>query len=252
MRGPRAGSEKPGAGAEGREASARHVLGKQRRHRRLDARRRDRQQVHRLRLRGAVEIVRLECDDDGEWARLRPDRQPPEGDGGLGSGRSPADDRDRKNHQRLLAHRIERENRRLVRSGRRLSEPSLCDENELGLLRDARENLRGQIRRRIPGHPQRRGDRHEGAARPVQDEYGRGDVGARQERPRRLARQSHRRNRRSGERRRQAAHRHCARSVPRRPAQGGESAHRHADRQSDQSGVGRGKRSQDCIVPQVR
>ena len=79
------------------------------------------------------------------------------------------------------------------------------DEDELGLLRGAGEDVRGQIRRGVPGHPQRRGDRAERSARPVQDEHGRRDVGAREERPRRLARRSHRRDRRSGEGRLQAA-----------------------------------------------
>ena len=102
------------------------------------------------------------------------------------------------------------------RSGRRLPEPSLRDEDELGLLRGAGEDVRRQVRRRVPGHPQRRGDRHEGAARPVQDEHGRGDVGAREERPRRLARRAHRRDRRSGEGRPEAQHRRQAGPVPRR------------------------------------
>ena len=53
VRGPRAGAEDPGAGAEGGQAPARHVLREQRGHRRLAHRRRDRQQVHRLRPRSS-------------------------------------------------------------------------------------------------------------------------------------------------------------------------------------------------------
>jgi hypothetical protein len=77
---------------------------------------------------------------------------------------------------------------------RRLSEPPVRDEDELGLLRGAGEDVRGEVRRRVPGHPRRRSDQHKGPPRPVQDEHGRRDVGARQERPRRLARRAHRRN----------------------------------------------------------
>ena len=200
VRRSRAGSEDSGARPESGQAAPGHVLGEQRRHRRFAARRRDRQQVHRLRLRRPVEIVRLERDDDGQRPRLRSDRQPPEDDGGVGPDRSAPDDRHRQDHQRLLADRVERQDRRLVRPGRRLSEPSVRHEDELGLFRHAGEDLRGQVRRRVPGHSQRRRHRYEGAAGPVQDQHGRGAVGARQERSGRLAGQSHRGNRRSGQR----------------------------------------------------
>ena len=38
-------------------------------------------EVHRLRLRRAVEVVRLERHDDGQRPRLRPDRRRAQGDG---------------------------------------------------------------------------------------------------------------------------------------------------------------------------
>ena len=58
----------------------------------------------------------------------------------------------RKDHQGLLAVRLARKNCRAVRSSGRLSQPSLRDENELGIFRRARQNIRAAIWRGVCGH----------------------------------------------------------------------------------------------------
>ncbi len=99
---------------------------------------------HRLRLRRTVDVLRLERADDGERPRLRPDRRHAQGDGGLGSGRSASDDRHRQDDQGLLAGGGRRQDCRIAGSGGRLSQPSVRDEDELGVLRGAGEDVRGQ------------------------------------------------------------------------------------------------------------
>ena len=73
------------------------------------------------------------------------------------------------------------------RSDRELPEPSLRHEDEFGLFRRAGQDVRGALRRGVRGHPQGRGDRSARAADPVQNQYRRRDVGARPQRPGRLA-----------------------------------------------------------------
>ena len=102
-RGSRAGAEDAGAGAQSRQAAARDDLRQQRRHRRLADRRRHRSQVRRLQAGRSVDLVRLERVRGPGRQRLRPGRRRAEDHGALGSGRSPADGRDRQDDEGLLA-----------------------------------------------------------------------------------------------------------------------------------------------------
>ena len=118
-----------------------------------------------------VDLVRVERVLAGRRSRLRPDRRRAQDDGGVGSGGSPADDRHRQDHQGLLARRGGRQDSRGRRSGGGLSEPSLRDEDELGVLRRAGPHLRAALRRGVLGHPAGGGDRSARAAGPVQDQH---------------------------------------------------------------------------------
>ena len=179
-RGPRAGAQDPGHRAAGRQAAPDLPLRQQRRHRRLADRRRRGQQVRRLPPGRPVDVVRLERLLAAGWPRLRPDRGRAQDHGGVGPGGSPADDRDRQDHQGILARRGERQDPRGGRSGRGLSEPSVRDEDELGVLRRAGAHLRGSATASSSsGIRDGAGDRPARAADPVQDQHRRRDVGAR-------------------------------------------------------------------------
>ena len=151
-RGPRAGAQDPGDRAAGRQAAADLPLRQQRRHRRFADRRRRVQQVRRLPPGRSVDLVRLERLHAAGRPRLRPDRRRAEDDGGLGPGGSAADDRHRQDHQGLLA--AARSNGKIPGAGDQVvgyPEPSVRDEDELGVLRragaDVREALRRGVRR---------------------------------------------------------------------------------------------------------
>ena len=116
--------------------------------------------------------------------------------GGLGSGGSPADGRDRQDDEGLLAGGRRSQDSRLRRSDRRLSQPSVCDEDELGLLPRVGEDIREALRRGVPGDSRRRREGSARATDPVQDQHRRRDVAARPQRHRRLARGSARGERR--------------------------------------------------------
>ena len=125
VRRPRAGTEDPGHRAADRQAAPGLLLGQQRRHRRRAARRRGAQQVRRLPTGRPVDVVRMERVLDTRRPRLRADPGRAEDDGGVGSRRSPADDRVRQDDEGLLAGGGGREDSRRGRSDRRLPEPSL-------------------------------------------------------------------------------------------------------------------------------
>ena len=197
-RGARPGAQDPGDRAAGRQAAPDLPVRQQRRHRRFAHRRRRSQQVRRLPVDRSVDLLRLERVPAAGWSRLRPDRGRAQDDGGMGPGGSPADDRDRQDHQGVLARRGERQDPRGGRSGGGLSEPSVRHEDELGILRRPGANLRGALRRGVPGHPPGSGHRPARAADPVQDQHRRRHVRARSKRPRRLAGRSPGRDRRLG------------------------------------------------------
>ncbi len=185
--GARPGAQDTGDRAPGRQAATHRPLRQQRRHRRCADRRRGGQEVRGLPVDRSVDLLRVERVLPPGRSRLRPDRGRAQDDGGLGPGGSPSDDRDRDDRQGVLARRSEREDSRGGRSGGGLSEPSVRDEDELGLLRRPGANLRGALRRGVLGHPPGAGDRRARAADPVQDQYRRRHVRARSERPRGLA-----------------------------------------------------------------
>jgi transketolase N-terminal domain/subunit len=91
-----------------------------------------------------------------------------QGDGGRGSQGPSSDHHDRQDHQRLLAHHGERPRDRL-------SEPPLRDEDELGIFRLARGDVREALRGRLRRYPRRRRGRPSRAADPVQDQHRRRD-----------------------------------------------------------------------------
>ena len=111
------------------------------------------QQVRRLPAGRPVDVLRVERVHAAGRSRLRPDRGRAEDHGGVGPGGSPSDDRDRHDHQGVLARRGERQDPRGGRSGGGLSEPSVRDEDELGVLRRPGAHLRGALRRGVLGHP---------------------------------------------------------------------------------------------------
>ena len=120
-------------------------------------RRRRAQQVRRLPVGGSVDVVRMERVLDTRRPRLRPDSRRPENDGGLGPGGSPADDRVRQDHERVLARRPWTE--RFPASGDQIvgyPEPPVRVQDELGLHRLAGADLRGALRRPVRRHPRRR------------------------------------------------------------------------------------------------
>ena len=215
-RGPRAGDQDPGHRPAGRQAAADLPVRQQRRHRRLADRRGRGQQVHGLSAGRSVDLVRLERLHAAGRSRLRADRRGDEEDGGVGPDGSAPDDRDRQDHQGLLAGRGQRQDPRSRRSGGRVPEPSVRDEDELRVLRLARPDVREEVRRGVRGHPQGGRDRSGRAPDPVQDQHRRGDVGARAERPGRLAGRAPGADRRFGQGRAADAGRREARPVPRR------------------------------------
>ena len=178
-RGARPGAQDPGHRAAGGQAAPHLPVRQQRRHRRFAHRRRGAQEVRRLPAGRSVDLLRVERVPSARRSRLRPDRGRAQDHGGMGPGGSPAHDRDRHDHQGVLARRGEREDPRGGRSGGGLSEPSLRHEDELGVFRRPRANLRGALRRGVLRHPAGRGHRPARAADPVQDQHGRRHVRAR-------------------------------------------------------------------------
>ena len=138
------------------------------------------------------------------------------------------------------------------RPDRRVSEPSLRFQDELGLLRRARPDLRAALRGEVRRDPRRSRDRPARAPDPVQDEHRRGDVRARPERPRGMAGRSPRRDRGLADGRPQGPHQRPARSVPGRAAPREEPAGGAADPDGDERAVGRGEAGQDRAVPEGR
>src|SRR6059058_2584121 len=183
-RGTRPGAQDPGHRAAGRQAAPDLPVLQQRRHRRFLDRWRGVQPVHGLPLDRPVDFVRVERVVAAGWSRLRPDRGRAPDHGGVGPGGSPPDDRDRHDHQGVLARRGERQDPRGGRPGGGLPEPSVRDEDELGILRRPGAHLRGALRCRVPGDQPGTGDRPAGAAHPVQDEHRRRHVRARARWPR--------------------------------------------------------------------
>ena len=139
------------------------------------------QQVRRLRPRRAVDVVRLERLRGRRRQRLRPGGRRAEDDGGLGSGGSPADGADRQDDEGLLARG--RRAARFPSIGDQVvgyPEPSLRDEDELGVLRRAgRRPSRSATASQFQGIRDGAGEGHARAADPVQDQHRRRHVGAR-------------------------------------------------------------------------
>ena len=141
-------------------------------------------------------LVRLERLPRPRWQRLRAGRLRTQGPRGLGSGRPPSDRAHRQDHEGILARGGRRQDSGSWRSGGRLSQPPLRDEDELGVLRRAGQDVREALRRRVPGHHAGPDQGHSRASHSIQDQPRRRHVGARQERPGRLARRSSGRDRR--------------------------------------------------------
>ena len=70
------------------------------------------QEVRRLPADRSVDLLWVERVPSAGWSRLRPDRGRAQDHGGMGPGGSPSDDRDRHDHQGVLARRGEREDPR--------------------------------------------------------------------------------------------------------------------------------------------
>ena len=169
----------------------------------------------RLRPARPMDLLWLERADRRGRRRLWPDRR----HAGRrwktwDAGRPAPDDRHRQDHQGLLARRRRMASWADVKQIVSYQEPSLWPEDELRIFRRPGRDLREALRHQLRRHPQWRGQRHQGTADPVQDQYRQGDVGAGPERAGRLGGRPAGGHRRQRQGRSQAQHRQQHRSLP--------------------------------------